>query len=373
MADTQEPRAPGAGRPATAGPRLLLNAEPFGFGPAAAVALLAAELAPDCGRIAYIGEGHTLDLQSRPPYHAIHDTTGLTEDERLARLRKLAPRYDLFVTAMDSGMAALARRAGMGLAIYDALTWYWPALPAVAYEADPYIAQDFFGVRERVAADAALRERAVVVPPVIPPGRDWTAGRHVLVNLGGLDNPLWRPYDAVAYARLMLAAVRAGLPAGRPVVAVTNRGIAAALADPAVGTYDHGTMLELMSTAAYACMTSGLGNIYDAATTGVPTLWLPGANDSHTRQVRLLSEHGYCDAHLDWEDIGLPVVDHTAPPAVVMREISGAVRRLAGEQRLRERLAEELAGLTAGLGRTPGKARALTDRFGHGGMRLAAA
>ncbi|MGW6740011.1 hypothetical protein ACWGDX_04545 [Streptomyces sp. NPDC055025] len=55
-----------------------------------------------------------------------------------------------------------------------------------------------------------------------------------------------------------------------------------------------------------------------------------------------------------------------------MREISGAVRRLAGEQGLRERLAEELAGLAAGLGRSPGRARALTDRFGHGGMRPAA-
>lgn len=354
-----------------AGPRLLLNAQPFGFGPAAVIAMLAAELAPACEEVAYIGCGHTLDLQGTPPYHTVHDTTGLSEEERLTQLKRLAPGFDLFVTAMDSGMAESARRVGMRVAIYDALTWYWPALPPVAREATPYIAQDFFGVRERIAADSELLGRAVVVPPVISPRRDWKAGDHILVNLGGLENPFWRPDDAVAYVRLMLAAIRAGGPADRRIVVATNRGIASALGDPAVGTYDRDTVLDLMSTAAYACMTSGLGNIYDAAATGVPTLWLPGANDSQAWQVRLLADHGYCDARVDWEDIGRPV-DYAVPCAEAMREISAVVRQVSRELPLRERLVAQLGSRMAGLGAAPGKARALTDRFGHGGMRQAA-
>jgi hypothetical protein len=49
------------------------------------------------------------------------------------------------------------------------------------------------------------------------------------------------------------------------------------------------------------------------------------------------------------------------------------VRQLSGEPGLRDRLAEHVAKSTAGLGLVPGRARALTERFGHGGMREAAA
>ncbi|GAB3209678.1 hypothetical protein ACQEU5_21505 [Marinactinospora thermotolerans] len=166
------------------GPRLLLNAEPFGFGPAAATAILAGELSPFCAGLGYFGGGHTLDLQHSPPYDTIHATTGLPDGQRLSLLRRLAPHYDLFVTAMDFEMAALARRAGLDVAVYDALAWYWPAVPPVAFEAVLYLAQDFFGVRERIAAEPGLEGRAVVVPPLIPPRRARTAGDHVLVNLG---------------------------------------------------------------------------------------------------------------------------------------------------------------------------------------------
>ncbi|MBB4889119.1 hypothetical protein [Streptomyces netropsis] len=362
---------PNGGHHAAAAPRLLLNAQAFGFGPAAAMSVLAAELAPVCERLTYLGSGHTLDLQGEPPYDTVHDTTGRSTDELRALLGDLAPQYDLFVTAMDFEMAELARDTGLDVAVYDALTWYWPAIPEVAREAALYLAQDFFGVRERLAADPALRGRAVIVPPVIARGRAWRPGRHVLVNLGGLHNPCWPPDDAVTYARLMLDAVRASLPADRSVIVATSRTIAAGLDDPDVGTYDHATMLDLMSTAAYACMTSGLGNIYDAAVTGVPTLWLPAANDSQPEQVRLLCRHGYCDACLDWADVGRPV-DYRPPTPVVSQAISRVVREVSGEPRLRARLAHRLTELTDGLGVTAGRARALTDHFGQGGTRKAA-
>ncbi|MFD6990455.1 hypothetical protein [Streptomyces sp. NPDC059943] len=405
-----------------AGPRLLLNAQPFGFGPPAATAALARQLAPQCGELAYFGGGHTLDLQHRPPYHAVYGTTGLSDGERLAWLRRLAPRYDLFVTAMDFEEAALARRAGLDVAVYDALTWFWPEIPATAGDAALYIAQDFFGVRERIAADPALRRNSVIVPPIIPllpPRQIWRPERpgdgrpgdgrpgdgrpgdgrrrHVLLNLGGLQNPCWEPSDAAAYARLMLDAVRAAQPAGRSVVVTTSRGVTAALGDlesrtevrtdmptevrTDIRTDDRDTVLDLMSGAAYACMTPGLGNIYDAAATGVPTLWLPSANETHHLQARLLSEHGFCDARLDWPDLGGPA-DYDVPasspspvPEALTRAIVAVIRRLSdarGLSALRDRLADEVAKSTAGLGLAPGRARALTERFGHGGTGEAA-
>ncbi|WP_405797344.1 hypothetical protein [Streptomyces sp. NBC_01506] len=383
MADDMADDAADPGAPR---PRLLLNAQPFGFGPPAATAVLARELAPLCDELGYFGGGHTLDLQHRPPYHAVYGTTGLSDGERLAWLRRLAPRYDLFVTAMDFAEAALARRAGLNVAVYDALTWFWPEIPAVAGDAALYIAQDFFGVRERIAADPALRRNAVIVPPIIPllpPRQIWRGGsdggrQHVLLNLGGLQNPYWEPSDAVTYARLMLDAVRAAQPAGRPVVVTTSRAVAAALDDRDVRTDDPDTVLDLMSGAAYACMTPGLGNIYDAAATGVPTLWLPSANETHHLQANLLSTHGFCDARLDWPDIGGPAdyaVGSPAAPESITKAIVSVIRQLSTAQNLptlRDRLSDAVAKSTAGLGLAPGRARALTGRFGHGGTAEAA-
>ncbi|MFI1104973.1 hypothetical protein [Streptomyces melanogenes] len=352
-------------------PRLLLNAQPFGFGPAAATAVLAEELARLGCVLDYVGEAHTLDLQRTPPYRAIHDWTDVSQDERLARLTETAREYDLFVTAMDFPAADLARRAGLDVAVYDALTWFWPEIPATARDAVLYLAQDFFGVRERIQADPALRSRALVVPPLIPPRRTWRPGRHVLVNLGGLHNPYWTTDDAVAYARLMLDAVRAAQPVARPLVATASRRVAAGLADPAVGTYEHAAVLDLMGSAAYACMTPGLGHIYDAAVTQVPTLWLPSVNESHPAQASRLAAHGYCDAHLDWADLG-QAVDAATPTPAFLAAVAANVRRTAATPALRETLTARIAKLTAGLGRAPGRARSLTDRFGHGGTRRAA-
>ncbi|AZS85977.1 hypothetical protein ELQ87_18075 [Streptomyces griseoviridis] len=371
------------------GPRVLVNAQPFGFGPAAAAAVLADELAPHCDRLAYIGAGHTLDLQRRPPYTAVHDITGLPEPARLDRLRQLGEDYDLLLTAMDFPMAALARRAGLRVAVYDALTWYWPDLPAVVRDPSVlYLAQDFFGVRERVALETPSTGRAVVVAPLIAPGPPWRGGGgHVLVNLAGLHNPFWHPRETAAYARLMVAAVRAGTPAGLRVTVAASRLTAGELAGPAreptgptecgpgttVGTYRRAEVLRLMSEAAYAFMTPGLGNVYDAAATGVPTVWLPPANNTQGLQSGLLHAHGCCDARMDWAGLG-HAVDYRAPEAVAMAGLAAAVRETGDDRRLRDLLTGLVTTASAALdGTVPGLARALTDRFGHGGARDAAA
>ncbi|WP_228979239.1 hypothetical protein [Streptomyces sp. DH12] len=386
------------------GPRVLLNAQPFGFGPSAAAAVMADELAGRCGGLGYVGGDHTLDLQHVPPYAEVHDVTGASEAAALARLRALAARYDVLLTAMDFTVAGLARRAGLGVVVYDALAWYWPRIPPVARDAAVlYVAQDFFGVRERLAADPVLAGRAVVVPPIIVPGPPWRpGGDYVLVNLGGLHHPLWRRSDAFAYARLAVAAVRAGTPPDLPVVVAASGTTARALHGPAgggavqgdggggtggcgtgdgegggtvvadgttvVGTYGRQEVLRLLRGAAYTCMTPGLGNVYDAAATGVPTVWLPPANNTQGLQAVSLARHGCCDARVDWADLGRPV-DYRAPESEVVARLAAAVREADGDGALRARLAGRLAEAAASLGGGPGRARSLARRFGHGGAR----
>src|SRR4051812_3790761 len=107
--------------------RLLLNAEPFGFGPAAAIATIAPLLHAHGMALDYIGEQHTLDLQKGLPYQNIYDITGLNTLQKSELLESLASQYDYFLTAMDLVMAGLTEQIGLKTIIYDALTWYWPS------------------------------------------------------------------------------------------------------------------------------------------------------------------------------------------------------------------------------------------------------
>src|SRR3989338_2071515 len=94
--------------------KLLLNAEPFGFGPTAAIASFFPHLRKRFACIGYMGKGHTLDLQSDLEYDEIIDISQYKEDE----IKNKLANYDLFVTAMDFDMANLAKAGGLKVVIY---------------------------------------------------------------------------------------------------------------------------------------------------------------------------------------------------------------------------------------------------------------
>ncbi|HEY8979781.1 MAG TPA: hypothetical protein VIU15_09400 [Streptomyces sp.] len=356
------------------GPRILLNAEAFGFGPAAASALLADELAACGAELGYVGGGHTLDLQHRPPYTAVHDITGLGEPARLDVLRGLAGEYDALLTSMDFALGLTARQAGLRVAVYDALAWFWPGLwPVVQDGSVLHLAQDFFGVRERVAGEPVLAGRTVVVPPLVEPGSGWVGGGdQVVVNLGGLRNPFWAADEVETYARLVVEGVRDGVPEPYAVTVVTSEAIVRALGTSVSGvtvaTCRRGEILGLLRDAPYAFMTPGLGNIYDAAVSGVPTVLLPATNATQARQAELVTAHGCCDGRIDWSDFGAAVDFGDGDPEMAgvltaaLRELSGA-----GDGRFARRVGESVRGM--GHGRAAG----LLERFGSGGAREATA
>ncbi|MET8982467.1 hypothetical protein ABZX85_43500 [Streptomyces sp. NPDC004539] len=356
------------------GPRILLNAEAFGFGPAAASAVLADELAARGAELGYVGGGHTLDLQHRPPYTAVHDITGLTEPARLDRLRGLAGEYDALLTSMDFALGLTARRAGFRVAVYDALAWFWPGLWPVVQDAGVlHLAQDFFGVRERVAEEPALAGRTVVVPPLVEPGPGWRGGGgQVVVNLGGLCNPFWAADEVETYARLVVAGVREGVPASYSVTVVTSEAVVRALGTSVsgvnVGTYRRGEILGLLREAPYAFMTPGLGNIYDAAVSGVPTVLLPATNTTQARQAEVVAAHGYCDGRIDWADLGSAVDFGDGEPEMA-GVLTAALRELSesGDARFALRVGESVREMGSG------RAGGLLERFGSGGAGEAAA
>lgn len=389
--------------------RLLLNAEPFGFGPTAAIADCFPYLREHFGEVGYVGVGFTLDLQRPLPYSKLHDVTGVQAELLDAVLADIFSQYDVFLTALDFGMAEKARAAGLTVVVYDPLTWYWKTIPPVVKDVDLYIAQDFFGVRERIEAEphafgtepntsnADVRKpkpgHVQVVPPIIGDIAHAQGERNtVLLNLGGLNNPFWSVEGTLAYARFIVEAFSA-VAEDVEVVITANKCIAAnariaqELAEFGVQNLSRTQMQEVLKGAKFALMTPGLGNVYDAARFDIPTIWLPPANDSQGQQLMMLVEADMIDGHVDWHHL-LPGkgIDYNAEQTEVLKKISDAVTYATGSKTAKKILERHLAESIESLARsvqwrldTRRSSREkppqysltaqLVDKFGAGGAR----
>lgn len=352
-------------------PRLLLNAEAFGFGPTAAIADCFPFLRKHFSTIGFAGTGHTLDLQRPLAYDAIHDVSLLEE----TALNEIFAQYDIFLTALDFAMAEKALGQGLTVCIYDPLTWYWKTIPAVVRDVDLYIAQNFFGVEERLKSAEFAAANCQTVAPIVGQqpdnqsnGKADSTKDLVLVNLGGLSNPLWTGNEALTYARQILEAVLPTL-AGQKVVVAANSAISAALAHLGAKNLSREQMQVVLQQAKYALMTPGLGNIYDAARFDTPTIWLPPANDSQGQQLALLNQSSQVDGLVDWHQI-LPVsaIDYSADQGAVLKSIAAALEQGQSSKRAKTRLAKLLRQQIKALPQNS-RLTALVERFGSGGAQ----
>lgn len=341
--------------------KVLMNAEAFGFGPTAAIASFFPQLRGAVETLAYIGEGHSLDLQRPLPYDALYNCTTW----RPAIIKAIMERYDVFITACDFGMADLAKQAGLEVIIYDPLTWFWRDMPEAAKSCDLYLAQNFLGVRKALQGYLPhMQGAASIVPPILQgPQHVLRQGDEVLINFGGLLNPFWDKADAIHYASHIYNSIMAALPKGVKPIVCASSAIARALPHMNAKSYPRAEMLRLMAKSKLAFMTSGLGNIYDAAQFNLPTVWLPPTNDSQGQQLQMIVAENMVDHHLDWGNI-----NYYALQAAVMAELVNHVRGLDA-QKLNAQMAKAYKHVAALKYSQTAK---LTERFGVGGAAAVA-
>mgnify|MGYP005849256487 CR=1 FL=1 len=189
--------------------KVIMNAEAFGFGPTAAIASFFPELRNLIGEIAYIGEGHSLNLQKSLAYNHIYDCSFWDKQN----IEKTLKHYDILITAADFTMAERAKNAGLNVIIYDPLAWFWRTMPQAIKTCDLYLAQNFIGVEEALHDFAPhMASPPIIVPPILQNKHSQRYGENILINFGGLINPFWQKEDAVHYAKTMYGAIKSILP-----------------------------------------------------------------------------------------------------------------------------------------------------------------
>jgi hypothetical protein len=349
--------------------RLLLNAEPFGFGPTAAVAAFFPYLRERFASISYIGKGHTLDLQQPLSYDAVHDLSDLSREDENRRIAEICKSNDILLTACDFGVAEQAMKSGCHVIIYDPLTWYWKNIPDVVKKTDLYLAQNFLGVSDRIAKDKDRFSQTKIVPPIVDAPDEHVERNYVLINLGGLRNPFLPSATLVDYAKVVLRAVSPCLEDTDSVVIATSNGIADSLSDDRAKSYSLSDMGKILERTKFAFMTPGLGNIYDAANHGIPTVWLPPANDSQGQQLRLLQSHNMCDGYVGWESITGAHIDYSQDQNIVLQNIAQAIQTTTRYSHFQDACdAAMLREGTKSRSVAPSLTR-LIEKFGRGGAQ----
>jgi len=348
--------------------RVLVTAQAFGFGPAAAMAQVFDQLRPRVRYLAFAGAGHTCDLHGNLPYDAVHRLPDVGTAEAFGRL---CAEHDAALVSCDVPAGEAAKAAGIPFGFYDPIPWFWPQWSSVFESADLYMCQDFFGVRERVRHASP---NVVVVPAMLPTflRAATTRGRHVLVNLGGICNPLHSQETSVSYARLVMTIVPAAARLHSEVHVATSQLIASHTQHevPAARTIPPRQVQHLLGTSELAAMTPGLGNIYEAAALAKRVFWLPPANASQGQQLVILQQRRLAPFAADWHDIllGRAPIDYWRSDPIVAKDIAGAIDDAWNNPAAVERL-RALFFQAHRAPATPNPLNALLDRFGAGGDR----
>jgi hypothetical protein len=349
--------------------KILLNAEPFGFGPTAAIAAFFPYLKESGVYLGFAGKGHTLDLQRSLGYDQIHNLDDFSSQNEEGGIRKIISEYDAVLTALDFSFARIAKEEGKFVGIYDPLTWYWKDIPQVVRDCDVYFAQNFIGVSKRIENDKDFFQKTVIVPPIIQVCEDNLPKNKVLLNLGGLQNPFWNLETTTSYASIIIQSVKDLLP-NENLIITTSSKIAENLRDLSVQTFTKEELSKIMEISKYALMTPGLGNIFDAACHNLPTLWLPPANDSQGQQLRLLTKENVVDEYVAWNN---PKINYFGDQQTVLSEISRQVQDLRSNG---DSFIHFKKNLVSGLQRLKtqksSKIKDLLNQYGHGGDKIVA-
>ncbi len=357
---------------------LICCAYPFGYGPAAKLLHIARHLRDSNLRLVFLGTGIAHELASRSNLFA--DVIEAAPDDERARtlLRSAAGLLSL----MDRDYSALAAELGRPIFVADSLLWMRDRVPDVFQQAQRFWAQDFIGVRERLAE---VGPNATPVGPIVtqiapaPPQQR----TRLVVNLGGGESPRGFTADDSVYfdfvlrglldSGLFMNGANAVLMAGAKCI----RYLRSRYPDNGLEMISaaHEAALELLRHARLVLTAPGLTATLECFQLGIPTFFLPPQNYSQWWILHKLRERGLAPASFHWQDLW-PDCSVTERLAENVRGplVRDAIAGIASDKRADRLFADRLAAVrSADFGDLANKQRAFFETLGTDGAAQIAA
>jgi len=316
--------------------RLLCDAIPFCYGPAAALdaflgALFASSTVAPAVDVLATGSTRELLERSSLPIRLLP-----IDSEDPAALETVPfASYDAFFNVCNPVSFGAARRAGTPIAYLDFLLWMHSGAIPDYFDADLYLAENYPGTREWVLDRGANVANLDVVAPLITPATHRRSERgFLLIGLGGLYSRLTVPGQNNNYAPFVVRSVLDAIPAGRfsrvliagPArLAQTMHDLTSGRTNVEYASLSHDEFVETLSRAELFVSHPGLYAAFEAMLGGVPTAFLPPSNYTQVLQLRHYRSSGLAEASFSWEDAGLGEIPAGLPEADGVRAVLDVV------------------------------------------------
>jgi hypothetical protein len=299
---------------------VLVNAVPFGYGPASKAFSIAKELLHRGCRVTFCGHGVALDFFKREGVCDVVELDLYTADGR-RELERMSSQFDYGLTVMEPLFVTHAAPE-LPVGYVDSLPWMWdeshfkqfPRLKTVKH----YFAQTTFDAVSKLSRFGIQSLQGVGAIVDLPPGQ--AAKRSLaVVHFGGVEN-IYVPFDQITYPFSMMRALaqESSLWSNfEQVVVVAGARTVEALEAQHHGdsrftfmSIPHDQFLHLVSTAEALVTTPGLTTLLEAFSLRVPTVFLPPQNYSQYLILQGLSRKGFPNPVLNWDlfypDFSLP-------------------------------------------------------------------
>ena len=347
--------------------RLACCALPLGYGPAAKLVTLAAELRAHGMELVFVGRGLALELAAR---HSDLFSDVVAAEQPSETTAKLLNSAAGVLSLMDREFSAQAAALGRPLFIVDSLMWMRNALPPSWRGARTLFAQNFCGLH---ASPHLMDPRVRVVGPLVAaaPVRENTPATRLLIQLGGCESTggddayiRFIVENLLASSLPQALAPRTTLIAGKECIRRLRyryRG-----SNLHFLSLSHAAALSELDQAALVLTAPGLTSTLEAFQRGVPACFLPPQNYSQWCILRALRANGLAPAALHWED--LPAQEPLAerlPEAARNPQVAAALARHTADSRAAvelQRCLTEMAGID--LDSLAGRQRRFFDSLG---------
>jgi hypothetical protein len=367
--------------------RLLCDAIPFCYGPAAALdSLLGAlfSMSSPPLQVDILASGSTLELLARAAYPVNLLSVDSEDSGALAGVPFAS--YDAFINVCNPASYRFAKAAGVPTAYLDFLLWMHIGSAPDYFGADLYLAENYPGTKEWIARRGNEIANLSMIPPLVRPSRRRTPiPGSLLVGLGGLFSRLTIPGENTNYAPLIMTSLLSALPPGRfSRVVIAGPALIAPLMDELIAdrpgvayvSLSHEGFLEALTNAELFVSHPGLYAAFEGMLRGVPTAFLPPSNYTQVLQLRHYRTLGLAQCSFSWEDAGLDAIPDSLPESDGVHAVLSLLAKVESSPRARWALR---AFMTDFFNLAPTELAALGERqrrlvtiFGCDGPRIAA-
>jgi len=366
--------------------RLLCDAVPFCFGPAAALEALLRELgsaAELSHEVEVLATGSTREFLERSDLPLSLLAVDSEDPEALAGL-DLRP-YSAFLTLCNPVSWRVLRSRGLPTAYVDFLLWMHSGPPGDHFGADLYLAENYPGTAEWVRRRGREIPSLVVIPPLVQPAVRSAKPGSLLVGFGGMYSRLTIPGINTNYASYIADQLLAAVPPGRfeRVLFAGPQGLKPLL-EPRLRhfpgasfhSFSHRAFLRALGECEAFLSHPGLYAPFEAMLGGVPTGFLPPSNYTQILQLRHFRACGMADFSFSWDDLGADPIPSDLPEpegvAAVLLAIASAERSRETSVAFQAALTAFLSLDTAQLEELGARQRTAAAQFSSGGPRVAA-